>query len=147
MVDTVHGPPNPPILGDLERYGFFEMSNCPHSRSSGLATGGGGQGIFYFRFSIFVLGLGFRPPGEKIKNEEGRTKNEKRLLTWSVGAESFLFSFFYFRSWPCFPSPRGEREKKEERRRKKEDCLVKLSSIGKCHKNCYEFISFCDEAV
>jgi hypothetical protein len=96
---------------------------------------------------LFVLALGFRPPGEKIKNEEGRTKNEKRLLTWSVGAESFLFSFFYFRSWPWFPSPRGEREKKEERRRKKEDCLVKLSSIGKCHKNCYEFISFCDEAV
>ena len=79
--------------------------------------------------------------------EEGRTKNENRLLAWVTGAGGFLFSFFYFRSCPWFPSPRGEREKKEERRRKKEDCLVKLSSIGKCHKNCYEFISFCDEAV
>ena len=43
------------------------------------------------------------------KSEEGRTKNENRLLTWSVGAESFLFSFF-----PLVSVPQGEREKKEE---------------------------------
>jgi hypothetical protein len=42
----------------------------------------GGQGVFYFRFSIFVLGLGFRPPGRK--KEKRRTKKEKeegRLLS------------------------------------------------------------------
>jgi hypothetical protein len=43
--------------------------------------------------------------------EEGRTKNENRLLAWVTGAGGFLFSFFYFRSCPWFPSPRGEREK------------------------------------
>jgi hypothetical protein len=47
------------------------------------------------------------------KSEEGRTKNENRLLTWSVEAENFLFSFFYFRSWPWFPSPREKERKKK----------------------------------
>ena len=56
MVDTVHGPPNPPILGDLERYGFFEMSNCPHSRSSGLLQEMGAK-----EFSIFVFLFSFLP--------------------------------------------------------------------------------------
>ena len=37
----------------------------------------GGQRVFYFRFSIFVLAPGFRPPGEKKKKEERRTKNEE----------------------------------------------------------------------
>jgi hypothetical protein len=52
----------------------------------------GGQGVFYFRFSIFVLGLGFRPPGEKErkkKNEERKREKGKRLLAWSVGAKKF----------------------------------------------------------
>jgi hypothetical protein len=35
-----------------------------------------------------------------------------------VGAESFLFSFFYFRFFPWFPSPREkERERKNEERK------------------------------
>jgi hypothetical protein len=34
----------------------------------------GGQRVFYFRFSIFALGLGFRPLGEK----ERKKKNEER---------------------------------------------------------------------
>jgi hypothetical protein len=40
----------------------------------------GGQRVFYFRFSIFVFSLGFRPPGEKKKKEERRRKKEKSLL-------------------------------------------------------------------
>ena len=72
----------------------------------------GGQEVFYFRFSIFVLALGFRPPGRK--KEKRRTKNEKGKRErgcwhglWRP--TSFLFSFFYFRFFPWFPSPCGVR--------------------------------------
>jgi hypothetical protein len=44
------------MLGDLERYGFFDMSNCPHSRSSGLLQEMGAK-----EFSIFVFLFSFLP--------------------------------------------------------------------------------------
>jgi hypothetical protein len=57
------------------------------------------------------------------KREERRTKNENRLLTWSVGAKEFsifvfLFSFFPLVSVPLRGKEGGEKKKKEERRMK-----------------------------
>jgi hypothetical protein len=54
------------------------------------------------------------------KKEEGRTKNENRLLTWSVGAGSFLFSFFYFR-FSIFVFSLGFRPPGEKERKKKNE--------------------------
>ena len=74
----------------------------------------------------------FCSPHPKSLSQSGRgTLNSVPLLPFwekglgdegklaKLGCSRFLFSFFYFRSWPWFPSPRGERKKKEERRTKK----------------------------
>jgi hypothetical protein len=81
--------------------------------------GGGGQGVFYFRFSIFVLAPGFRPPGEK--NKERRRKNEegKEAADMVCGSGEFSIFVFLFSFLPLVSVPQGEREKKEDRRRKK----------------------------
>ena len=67
------------MLGDLERYGFFEMSNSPHSRSSGLLQEMGAKefSIFVFLFSFLPLvsvPLRGKEGGEKKKKEERRMK-------------------------------------------------------------------------
>jgi cytochrome bd-type quinol oxidase subunit 2 len=74
----------------------------------------GGQRVFYFRFSIFVLGLGFRPPGEK----ERKRKNEERKQAADMvcgGQGVFYFRFSIFVLGLGFRPPG---EKKEERRTK-----------------------------
>ena len=73
----------------------------------------------------------FCSPHPKSLSQSGRgTLNSVPLLPFwekglgdegklaKLGCSRFLFSFFYFRSWPWFPSPRGEKEKNEERRMK-----------------------------
>ncbi len=52
----------------------------------------GGQGVFYFRFSIFALALGFRPPGKK----ERKKKNEERKQAAGMGDGGGRFSIFVF---------------------------------------------------
>jgi hypothetical protein len=84
----------------------------------------GGQRVFYFRFSIFVLALGFRPPGRK--KEKRRTKNEKGKEAAGMvcgGQRVFYFRFSIFVLALGFRPP-GEKKKKEERRRKKEKSLL-----------------------
>jgi hypothetical protein len=82
-----------------------------------MGDGGGMFSIFVFLFSF--LPLVSVPQGRK--REKGRRKKGKRLLAWSVEAENFLFSFFYFRSWPWFPSPCGVRRAGKKRRKKNEE--------------------------
>ena len=77
--------------------------------------------IFVFLFSFLALVSG--PQGRK--KEKGRRKNEKGKRErgcWHGlwGPRSFLFSFFYFRSCPWFPSPREKERKKKNEERKRE---------------------------
>jgi hypothetical protein len=64
------------------------------------------------------------PQGKKRKrkNEEGKRKRACWHDLW--GPTSFLFSFFYFRFFTWFPSPRG---KKEKGRTKNENSLLTWS--------------------
>jgi hypothetical protein len=52
----------------------------------------GGQRVFYFRFSIFVFSIGFRPPGKK----EIKKKNEERKGYANVIKVGNEFSIFVF---------------------------------------------------
>jgi hypothetical protein len=66
--------------------------------------------IFLFLFSFFPLvsiPLRGKEGGEKKKKEERRMKTGCWHGLW--GPTSFLFSFFYFRFFPWFPSPCGVR--------------------------------------
>jgi hypothetical protein len=55
----------------------------------------------------------------RTKNEEGKRERGCWHDLW--GPKSFLFSFFYFRFFPWFPSPCGVRRAGKKRKRKNEE--------------------------